>query len=529
MMMNTTHHSTQSAWPAMTRIIALLICCGAAAAKDCSECHKLPLTGDDLAAWRSSTGKWTVVGDATLAAGNEKLLTGESGTGAILNGPTGKTVNLLSRQEFGDVRAHVEFMVSKDSNSGMYFMGRYEVQVFDSWQKTSPYPGIECGGIYQRWDESRKEKGFEGHSPRVNASQAPGQWQTFDVVFRAPRFDKTGRKIANARFEKIMHNGVLVHRDVELTGPTRAGTYDDEKPMGPLMLQGDHGPVAYRNLWLAPAGPNPFFAMDTATRDPNHTTGGQQAQMLKELGYAGIAVGYDRAGSLADLLKEFDAHDLQLFAVYAGINIDPGAQPYDPSLKDAMKALEGRNTILWIFAQSKELKPSAIEGDARAVEILRELAETAASHKVRISLYHHNDFWLETIADAVRIAEQVNRPNVGVTLNLCHWLRVSESRDAKAVIAKAMPHLSVVNINGADSDGKDWKTLIQTLDRGNFDIRGFLEILRDAGYTGPVGFQGYGIGGDAHENLKRTMTAWEKHSEVLRGDVTAFGEPKKAP
>jgi sugar phosphate isomerase/epimerase len=92
-----------------------------------------------------------------------------------------------------------------------------------------------------------------------------------------------------------------------------------------------------------------------------------------------------------------------------------------------------------------------------------------------------------------------------------------------------MPYLSVVNINGADTDGKDWKTLIQTLDRGTFDMRGFLETLRDAGYTGPIGFQGYGIGGDARDNLKRTMAAWEKHSQVLRGDVTTFGEPKKAP
>jgi len=111
------------------------------------------------------------VGDAALAPGNEKLLAGRPGTGAILNGPTGKTVNLLSKQEFGDVRAHVEFMVSKDSNSGVYLMGRYEVQVFDSWQKSAPYPGIECGGIYERWDESRDPKGFEVilSDPNVNA------------------------------------------------------------------------------------------------------------------------------------------------------------------------------------------------------------------------------------------------------------------------------------------------------------------------------------------------------------------------
>jgi len=184
---------------------------------------------------------------------------------------------------------------------------------------------------------------------------------------------------------------------------------------------------------------------------------------------------------------------------------------------------------VWVFAQSKEHKSSDPQGDPRAVEILRELAEAAAKHKVRISLYPHNDFWLETTEDAVRLAEKVACPNVGVTFNLCHWLRVSESRDAKAVIEKAMPWLSVVNINGADIVGQDWKTLIQTLDRGTFDMRSFLEILRDAGYTGPIGFQGYGIGGDACDNLKRTMAAWEKHSQVLRGDVTAFGEPKKAP
>jgi sugar phosphate isomerase/epimerase len=128
----------------------------------------------------------------------------------------------------------------------------------------------------------------------------------------------------------------------------------------------------------------------------------------------------------------------------------------------------------------------------------------------------------------VRIAEQVNRPNVGVTFNLCHWLRVTSSRDAKVVLEKAMPYLSVVSINGADTDGKDWKTLIQTLDRGTFDMKGFLETLRDAGYTGPIGFQGYAIGGDAYDNLKRTMAAWEKHSQVLRGDVTPFGVPRKA-
>jgi sugar phosphate isomerase/epimerase len=514
-------------WAAVSSI--LLLMSTAAPGNDSGEQRQLILTGDYLSAWRGDTGQWAVIGNARLKPSDAEFLTTEPGTGAIFNGPLGKTVNLLSKREFGDVRAHIEFMVSKDSNSGVYFMGRYELQVFDSWGKTPEYPGIECGGIYERWDENRPSgtKGFEGRSARVNASREPGQWQTFDAIFRAPRFDKAGRKIANARFEKVTHNGVVVHRDVEVTGPTRSSAYDDEKPVGPLMLQGDHGPVAYRNIRLAPAGPNPFFAMDTATKDDNHKTASQQVQMLKEFGYAGISAGYETPESLAETLKELDARDLQLFAVYAGIDVDPGERPYDPSLVDAMKVLEGRNTILWLFAESRTQKPSASAGDRRAVEIIRELADTAATHTVRIALYPHQGFWLETIDDAMRIAEKVDRRNVGVTFNLCHWLRTSGGGDAEPVLQRAMPRLFAVTINGADTGGRDWKTLIQPLDRGTFDVRGFLATLRDVGYTGPVGFQGYGIGGDARENLRRTMAAWAEYSQVLCEDAAVFGEPKK--
>lgn len=508
-------------------VLLLVVTACNLSAKDCSECHKLQLTGEDLSAWHGDTGQWEIVGDAHLSPGDTKQLASKSGTGAIINGPTGKTRHLLSNQQFGDVRAHIELMVAKDSNSGVYFMGRYEVQVFDSFQKESAYPGIECGGIYRRWDENRTPKGFEGHSPRVNTSQAPGQWQTFDVVFRSPRFDSNGRKIANARFEKIIHNGVLVHADVEVTGPTRAGAFTDEQPLGPLMLQGDHGPVAYRNVWLAPAGPNPFFVLDNGVQDDKHQTARAQVEMLDELGYAGISVGLGRGPALPDMLAELDRHNLQMFTVYTGINIDPGEASYDANLKDAIKTLDGHNTMLWLFGRSKTHKPSSPAGDDRAVGIIRELADLAAQHKVRIALYPHHGFWLERIEDAVRIADKVDRANVGTTFNLCHWLRVSPEKSAESLIKQAMPRLFAVSINGADSGGQDWKSLIQTLDRGTFDITGFLKTLGDAGYTGPIGLQAYGIGGDAYDNLKRSMQAWEKHSQVLCEDVTPFGKPKE--
>lgn len=212
----------------------------------------IELVGDKgLAAWREPTGDWLVVGEVFKDPKNERKLAWKAGTGVIVNGPKGRTRNLLSKHEHGDVEAHIEFMVPKGSNSGIYFMGRYEVQVFDSWGKKKVGFG-DCGGIYQRWDSKHKPPGFEGRPPRVNASKAPGEWQTFDVIFRAPRFDKDGKKTANAVFVKVVHNGVVVHENAEVTGPTRAATYRDEKAAGPVMLQGDHGPVAYRNIRLRP-------------------------------------------------------------------------------------------------------------------------------------------------------------------------------------------------------------------------------------------------------------------------------------
>ncbi len=213
------------------------------------------IKGEGMEGWRKPTGEWAQVGEAVKDPANEKLIATKPGKGIIVNGPKGRTGNLFTDGDFGDIEAHIEFMIPKGSNSGIYFMGRYEVQVYDSFGVAKgAYPGIECGGIYERWDPARGrgKEGFEGHSPRVNASKAPGEWQTFDVVFLAPRFDADGKKTANAKFVKVVHNGQVVHENVEVTGPTRAAAFGDEKPTGPLMFQGDHGPVAYRALRVRP-------------------------------------------------------------------------------------------------------------------------------------------------------------------------------------------------------------------------------------------------------------------------------------
>ena len=206
--------------------------------------------GKDLDGWkalRPDNNKWQVAGSVELNPENDKQFKINDGEGVLVNGQKGRTSNILSTFQHADCQLHIEFVVPKDSNSGVYFQGRYEVQVLDSYGKDE-VAFSDCGGIYQRWINNA---GLEGHAPRVNAALPPGQWQSFDVTFQAPRFDASGKKIANARFLKVVHNGKVVHENVELKGPTRAGL-TGEVARGPLMLQGDHGPVAYRNIRIRP-------------------------------------------------------------------------------------------------------------------------------------------------------------------------------------------------------------------------------------------------------------------------------------
>lgn len=161
-----------------------------------------------------------------------------AGTGAI-----------STAQAFGDVQLHIEWMTPEPAsdggqnrgNSGVFLMGRYELQVLDSYRNPT-YPDGQAGAIYGQYP------------PLVNASRPPGEWQTYDMVFFGPRFDATGRLVRPARIT-VFHNGVLVQNGVTLTGPTAHGgrpPYSAHPDALPLVLQ-DHGqPVRYRNIWARP-------------------------------------------------------------------------------------------------------------------------------------------------------------------------------------------------------------------------------------------------------------------------------------
>ncbi len=204
----------------------------------------------DLSEFNTEGTNWQIGGAVYADLNTEGALEVKEGTGVLINKPSDtEKANITTIWEHGDIDLELDFLVPKGSNSGIYLQGRYELQILDSWGK-STIDYSDCGGIYQRWDESKPEgqKGYEGTPPRVNASKAPGLWQHFRIEFQAPRFDKNGVKTQNAIFKKVFQNGFLIHENVELTGPTRGPAFAEESATGPLFIQGDHGPIAFKHI-----------------------------------------------------------------------------------------------------------------------------------------------------------------------------------------------------------------------------------------------------------------------------------------
>jgi hypothetical protein len=229
-------------------LIALLLFSTARAAED-----KDWIDLTNLEAWRKPVGNWVLADRVAVDTENPRLLTATSGKSILVNGREGREHDLLSKQEFGDLEVHLEFLIPRGSNSGVKLQGLYEIQICDSWGVKEPR-GSDCGGIYPRAELKPTYRYLDkGFAPRRNACKKPGEWQTLDILFVSPRFDAAGKKTANARFAKVVLNGELIHENVETPTPTGHAWTKKEAATGPLLLQGDHGPVAFRNVRVRPS------------------------------------------------------------------------------------------------------------------------------------------------------------------------------------------------------------------------------------------------------------------------------------
>ncbi|WP_242916435.1 family 16 glycoside hydrolase [Pontibacter liquoris] len=212
---------------------------------------------------------WHIAGDVSADMKKQNVLHTSDGAGILVNMPTKRShgTDLYTGVEHGDMDLELDYLMAKGANSGIYLQGRYELQLEDSWPQTLP-TAASNGGVYQRWDDSKPkgQQGYEGYAPRQNVSRAPGLWQHLKISFQAPRFDASGKKTENAKLLRVELNGVLIHENVELSGPTRGAMANDEKPTGPLRFQGDHGAVAFRNISITDySKPRPELANLTYT------------------------------------------------------------------------------------------------------------------------------------------------------------------------------------------------------------------------------------------------------------------------
>ena len=187
--------------------------------------------------------------DAIVLFGGKDLSAFEGGEKWLVKDgvATSRGGGITTKASYGDCQMHVEWAAPEKvegegqgrGNSGIYLQGHYEVQILDSYQNTTYFDG-QCASIYKQWP------------PLVNACRKPGQWQTYDILFEAPRFAKDG-KVQRPAYITVLHNGIVVQNHSEVQGTTawdRAPAYEPHADRLPLHIQ-DHGnPVRFRNIWL---------------------------------------------------------------------------------------------------------------------------------------------------------------------------------------------------------------------------------------------------------------------------------------
>lgn len=207
------------------------------------------LSLSDLSSFKPSDSNWSVQGGVKSDFSKEWNLESITGAGVLVNNvkdigvrdAAGEGSHLFTNLVHGDMELELDVLVAKNSNSGLYFQSRYELQIRDS-AADDDVSSDDMGGIYAQSSEAK------GSAPSLNAARAAGLWQHYKVLFRAPTFDAQGNKMSNAKFEYVYLNGYLIQENVEVAGPTIEAAFNDEVDMAPLMIQGDHGPVAFKNI-----------------------------------------------------------------------------------------------------------------------------------------------------------------------------------------------------------------------------------------------------------------------------------------
>jgi len=256
---------------------------------------------------------------------------------------------------------------------------------------------------------------------------------------------------------------------------------------------------------------NPLFVFNNGLnkKDLPFISFEEQASILKRYEFDGIE--HRETPKILELKEALEKQGLKLYADYVKIDIDQ-KEHYLPDWKEVIPKLKGTDMILWCHLHSEKYKPSDEAADTLIVPVIRELADFAKHYGIKLAIYPHIGFLAAKVEDSYRIAQKVNRENVGAVFNLCHFLRTDSEENIEKVINLIFPKLFAVSICGAnsgDTQNMDWDQLIQPLGKGTFDTYRLVEFLAEKGYDGPIGLQCFDLKGSPDNYLAQSGTAWK--------------------
>ncbi|MGA0557972.1 sugar phosphate isomerase/epimerase family protein [Larkinella sp. VNQ87] len=269
---------------------------------------------------------------------------------------------------------------------------------------------------------------------------------------------------------------------------------------------------------------NDFFVLHNAIRgDSTYKTFDQQVALVKSLGFDGIEI--NQLDSFEGMKTALDKHRFTGSYFYLKMDLDA---PLDARIEPAIQALKGSKTILapFVVSDSKRFKTPSAQGDSSAVAHLRQISAWAEKAGLQVAIYPHIYFYVERVDHALRLVQQIDRPNVGLTFNLCHWLATTPKADRtdwKGLLTTLNPHLKMITISGANDvdasptqPGGLWNDYILPLGTGTFDTYEFVRYaVLDLGFKGPIGVQCYAMKGDKLTNLRNTMAVIQHYKNRL--------------
>ncbi len=267
---------------------------------------------------------------------------------------------------------------------------------------------------------------------------------------------------------------------------------------------------------------NEFFTLHNIIRgDSIYNTPDKQVELIKKAGYDGIEI--NQVDNFEGMKAALDRYQFKGAYFYVKLNLE---QPYiDKRLENYIRQLKGTKTIIapFIVSDSKTHKPSSHNADTLVVRLVRQIADWAEASDLQVAIYPHYSFYVERTDHALALVKEINRKNVGLTFNLCHWLATtsqSERLMLKPHLKELSPYLKMITICGANdviTQQKNlWDDFILPLGTGSFDTYGLIKyMVKDLKFKHPIGVQCYNIKGNKPLLVQNTISVWREYRKRL--------------